>query len=149
MKVILQQDVRDHGKKGQLIEVSDGYARNYLFPRKLAVAATADALNTMKLREAARQKQSEAEKAAAQQTARRLEECFVKIPARAGESGRLFGSITPKDIADALADQYGITVEKNRIVIAEPIKSFGNHEVKVKLGYEITGKLNVLITEAR
>ncbi len=147
MKVILQQDVKDHGKKGQLAEVSDGYARNYLFPRKLAVPATADNLNTMKLREAARQKQLETEKAQAKEIAARLEGCAVKIPARAGEGGRLFGSVTPKDIADALEAQHGIALEKNRIVIAEPIKSFGTFEVKAKLGHEITGKINVIITE--
>ncbi len=147
MKVILQQDVKDHGKKGQLVEVSDGYARNYLFPRKLAVPATADNLNTMKLREAARQKQLETEKAQAKEIAAKLEGCAVKIPARAGEGGRLFGSVTPKDIADALEAQHGIALEKNRIVIAEPIKSFGTFEVKAKLGHEIMGKINVIITE--
>lgn len=147
MKVILQQDVKDHGKKGQLVDVSDGYARNYLFPRKLAVPATADNLNTMKLREAARQKQLETEKAQAREIAAKLEGCAVKISARAGEGGRLFGSVTPKDIADALEAQHGIALEKNRIVIADPIKSFGTFEVKAKLGHEITGKINVIITE--
>ncbi len=149
MKVILQQDVRDHGKKGQLVEVSDGYARNYLFPRKLAVAATADALNTMKLKEKARQRQIEEEKAAAAENAKKLESCVVKISARAGENGKLFGSITNKDISDALAQQYGINIEKSRIVISDPIKSYGAYDVKCRFGYEISGVIHLLVTEAK
>jgi large subunit ribosomal protein L9 len=149
MKVILQQDVKDHGKKGQMVEVSDGYARNYLFPRKLAIAATADNINTMKLREAARVKQLEEEKAQAQDVAKKLESCVVKVSARAGDNGRLFGSVTSKEISDALNEQYGINIEKNRLIISDPIKSFGSYEVKCKLGHEITGKVNVIITEAK
>ncbi len=149
MKVILQQDVRDHGKKGQMVEVSDGYARNFLFPRKLAIPATADNINTMKQREKARLKQIEEEKAAAAATAEKLQGCVVKVSAKAGDNGKLFGSVTAKEISDALESQYGITVEKNRIVIAEPIKSFGTYEVKCKLGYEISGVINVVISEAK
>ncbi len=149
MKVILQQDVRDHGKKGQMVEVSDGYARNYLFPRKLAVPATADAVNTMKLKEKARLRQIEEEKAKALENAKRLESVVVKISAKAGEGGKLFGSVTNKDISDALKAQFGIDVEKSRIVIAEPIKSYGSYEVKCKLGYEISGIVHLLITETK
>ena len=149
MKVILQQDVRDHGKKGQMVEVSDGYARNFLFPRKLAIPATADNINTMKQREKARLKQMEEEKAAAIATAARLEGCAVKISAKAGDNGKLFGSVTAKEISEALEAQCGISVEKNRIVIPEPIKSYGTFEIKCKLGYEITGKINVVIAEAK
>ncbi len=149
MKVILQQDVRDHGKKGQMVEVSDGYARNYLFPRKLAVPATADAVNTMKLKEKARLRQIEEEKALAMENVKKLESVVVRIPARAGENGKLFGAVTNKDIADALAGQYGIAVEKSRIVIAEPIKSYGPYEVKCKFGYEISGTIHLLITEEK
>ncbi len=147
MKVILQQDVRDHGKKGQLVDVSDGYARNYLFPRKLAVPATADAMNTMKLKEKARIRQMEEEKAQALENVKRLDSCVVKISARAGENGKLFGAITNKDISDALAAQYGINVEKGRIVIADPIKSYGPYDIKCKFGYEISGTIHLLVTE--
>ena len=149
MKVILQQDVRDHGKKGQMVEVSDGYARNYLFPRKLAVPATADAVNTMKLKEKARLRQIEEEKAKALENAKKLESLVVKIAAKAGEGGKLFGSVTYKDISDALREQYGIDIEKSRIVIAEPIKSYGSYEVKCKFGYEISGTVHLLITESK
>ena len=149
MKVILQQDVRDHGKKGQMVEVSDGFARNYLFPRKLAIAATPDAINTMKLQEKARQRQMEAEKARAQEIAVELESKLVKVAARAGDNGKLFGSVTSKEISDALAAQHNITIEKNRIIIADPIKSFGSYDVKCKLGYEVSGVIHVVITETK
>ncbi len=149
MKVILQQDVRDQGKKGQMVEVSDGYARNYLFPRKLAVPATADAVNAMKLREKARLRKIEEEKAKARENAEKLESVVVKISAKAGEGGRLFGSVTNKDVSDALREQFGIEIEKSRIVIADPIKSYGSYEVKCKFGYEISGTVHLLITEAK
>ena len=149
MKVILQQGVRDHGKKGQLVEVSDGYARNYLFPRKLAVAATADAMNTMKLQEKARLRKIEEEKAKAMENAKKLESVVVKISAKAGDNGKLFGSVTNKDISDALKEQYDIDVEKSRIVISDPIKSYGPYEVKCKFGYEISGVIHLLITEGK
>ena len=149
MKVILQQDVRDHGKKGQMVEVSDGYARNYLLPRKLAVPATADAMNTMKLQEKARQRKLEEEKARARENAGKLESVVVKIAAKAGEGGRLFGSVTNKDISDALREQYNIDIEKSRIIIADPIKSYGSYEVKCKFGYEISGTIHLLITESK
>jgi len=148
MKVILSQDVRGHGKKGQMVEVSDGYARNYLLPRKLAVEATADNLNAMKLREKAKAAQMERDKAQARENAKQLESVVLKIPAKAGASGRLFGSITSKEISDALQEQYGISIEKNKIVQAEPIKSFGSYEIKCKLGFEISGTIHVLVTEA-
>jgi len=149
MKVILTKDVKGQGKAGQLIEVSDGYARNFLFPRKLAAEATADNLNTMRLQEKARQAQIEREKAEARAVAERLEGCQVKIPARAGSAGRLFGAVTAKEIADALSEQYGITIEKNKLVLSDPIKAFGAYEVKCKLGYEISGTVNVLVTEQK
>ena len=149
MKVILQQDVRDHGKKGQMVDVSDGYARNFLFPRKLAIPATADNINIMKQKEKARIKQMEEEKANAIANAAKLEGCVVKIAAKAGENGKLFGSVTAKEISDALEAQCGISIEKNRIVIADPIKSFGTFEVKCKLGYEVSGTIHVIITESK
>ena len=147
MKVIFSADVRGQGKKGEMKEVSDGYARNYLLPRGLAVAATQDNLNAMKLRDAAKKRQMELEKAVAQENAKKLEGVIVKVKAKAGEKGRLFGSVTSKEIADALAEQHGIEIEKNKIVQAEPIKSFGSYEVKCKFGYEISGVIHVLVIE--
>ena len=149
MKVIFQQDVRGQGKKGELKEVSDGYARNFLLPRKLAVEATTDNLNTMRLREKARAKQMAEEKAAAEATAKKLEGIVVKISAKAGAGGKLFGSITSKEISDELQSQFGISIEKNKIVQPEPIKSYGSFSVKCKLGYEITGTINVVVSEAK
>ncbi len=149
MKVVLLKDVKDHGKKDQIVEVSDGYARNYLFPRKMAAAATADMLNSIKHKEAAKQRQIESERAKAKETAEELEGVVVKITARAGEGGKLFGSVTAKEISDALSSQHGITIEKNRIVISDPIKAFGSYEIKCKLGHEVSGKINVLITRAK
>ena len=149
MKVILQQDVKGKGKKGQMVDVSDGYARNFLLPKKLAVAATTDNMNTMKLQEKARLAQIEREKEEARAVAAKLESCVVKVPARAGENGKLFGSITSKEIAEALAQQYDIVIEKQKIVQSDPIKSFGTFEIKCKLGYEITGKINVVVTEIK
>lgn len=147
MKVILQKDVKDHGKKGQLVEVSDGYARNYLLPRGLAVAATSDTINTIKQQEKQRQRLLEAERARALEVKEKLEGILVKIPASAGGSGKLFGSVTSKEIAEELKKQHGVEIDPKRIVLSEPIKSFGAYEVKARLGSEISGTVNVLITE--
>ena len=148
MKVILQQDVRGQGKKGQLVEVSDGYARNFLLPRKLAVIATAENLNTMKQQEKARKAQEAAEKAEAEATAKKLEGLMVKIPAKAGEGGRLFGAVTAKEVSEALADQFGVNIPKARLVLDEPIKSCGGYQIRAKLGYEVSGTVNVVVVEA-
>jgi len=147
MKVILQQDVKGKGKKGQMIEASDGYARNFLLPRKLAVEATADNMNTMRLQEKARLAQIQREKEEAFATVKKLEGCLVKVQAKAGVGGKLFGSVTSKEIADALAAQYGISIEKNNIVQNEPIKAFGSYSLPCKLGYEITGTIKVSVVE--
>ena len=149
MKVIFNQDVRGQGKRGELKEVSDGYARNYLLPRKLASEATPDMLNAFKLKEKAKKAQMEREHAAAEETAKRLEGVSVTISARAGQGGRLFGAITSQEISDALREQHGIDIEKNKIVQAEPIKGFGSYEVRAKLGYEVSGKINVLVIEKK
>ena len=148
MKVILQQDVKGQGKKGQMVEVSEGYARNFLLPRKLAIAATADAINTMNLKEKARKAEEARQKAEAEATAEKLKECMVKLTAKAGNGGRLFGAVTSKEIADALQAQHGIPIPKTKIVQDEPIKAFGGYELKVKLGYEVTGTLKVVVAEA-
>ena len=150
MKVILQQDVKGQGKKGELIDVSDGYARNFLLPRKLAVQATQENMVVMKQQEKARQKKLETEKAAALEVASKLEGVQVMIQARAGSTGgKLFGSVTSKEISEALLEQHGIEIEKNKIVQEEPIKTFGPYEIKCKLGYEIAGVIHVLVTEAQ
>ena len=147
MKVILQQDVRGQGKKGQLIDVSDGYARNYLLPRKLAVAATPDNINTMQQKEKARREQQAKERAEAMELSKKLSDCIVKVPAKAGTSGRLFGAVTTKEISEQLKEQYGIDIPKSKMQ-ADPIKSFGTFGVKCKLGYEINATLKVMVVEA-
>ena len=147
MKVILQQDVRGQGKKGEMIEAAEGYARNYLLPRKLAVPATPDAINTMNLKEKARRAAEAANRAAAVETAEKLRNCKVKVPARGGAGGKLFGAVTGQEISEALASQYGLDVGKQKIVLDEPIKTFGVHEVRAKLGYEVSAKFSVEVTE--
>jgi len=148
MKVILQQDIKGQGKKGQLVEVADGYARNYLLPRKLAVTATTENVSVMKQQERARLRKQEADKAKAKAAAEKLESVLVKIKARSGGTGgKLFGAVTSKEISEALLEQHGIELEKNRIVQEEHIKSFGSYEVKCKLGFETTGVIHVLVVE--
>ena len=149
MKVILQQDVKGQGKKGQMVEVSDGYGRNFLLPRKLAVEATAENLNTMKMQDKAKQARAAEEKAAAEAAAERLKSCQVKIKARAGQGGKLFGSITSREISDELKAQHGVDVNKSKIVLSEPIKSFGSFEVKCRLGSEVSGVIYVLVVEEK
>ena len=147
MKVILLQDVKGKGKKGQMIEVSDGYARNYMLPRKIAVEATADAVNTMRMNDKATQERIAREKAEAMEISRKLREMTVTVTAKGGGAGRLFGSVTNQEIADALA-KTGIKLDKRKITIAEPIKNVGTYTVTCKLGYEISAPLTVKIEEA-
>ena len=149
MKVILQQDVRGQGKKGQMVEVSDGYARNFLLPRKLAVLATAENVNTMKQQEKARKAQEAAEKAEAEALSKKLEGLTVKVAAKAGEGGRLFGAVTAKEISECLSQQHGVNIAKAKLVLDEPIKACGGYQVKAKLGYEVTGTVNVMVTEEK
>ena len=149
MKVVFNTDVRGQGKKGEIKEVSDGYARNYLIPRGLAVEATADNLNTMRLKDKARQAQIAREKALAQEYAERLGGVIVHVKAKGGEGGRLFGSVTSREISDALMQQHGMKIEKNQIVQTEPIKQFGSYQIKCKLGHEISGVINVMVTEEK
>ena len=147
MKVILNADVKGQGKKGEMIEVSEGYARNYLLPRNLAVKATADNLNALKLKEQAKKAQVEREKEQAKEYAKQLGASVVKVRAKGGENGKLFGSVTSKEIAEALKEQHGISLEKNRIVLEENIKSFGSYELRCKLGYEVSGTIHLLVEE--
>ena len=148
MKVIFLQDVKGQGKKGEMKEVSDGYARNYLLPRNLATQATADNLNALKIKEKAAAAKAAKEKAQAEENARKLEGVQVIIRARSGGSGKLFGAVTSTEIASALKEQYGIDIEKNKIVQGEPIKTYGTYTVKAKLGYEVSGNVNLLVVEA-
>ena len=147
MKVILQQDVRGQGKKGQLVEVSEGYARNFLLPRKLAIAATPDAINTMNLKEKARKAEEARLKAEAEATAEKLKECMVKLTAKAGSGGKLFGAVTTKEISEGLKEQFGVDVPKQKLVLEEPIKAFGSYQVKAKLGFEVNGTVYVSVYE--
>ena len=137
MKVILLEDVRGQGKKGTLKEVSDGYARNYLLPRKLAMEATTDNLNALKLKE----------KAKAEEIAKQLEGLYVRIGAKAGAGGKLFGSITSREISQALEEQHGIVIDSKKIVQDDPIRSFGNYEIRARLGYEVSGTIHLTVTE--
>ena len=149
MKVILQQDVRGQGKKGEMIEVSEGYGRNFLLPRKLAVPATADAINTMNLKEKARKAEEARLKAEAEEIAGKLQNCPVKLSAKAGNGGKLFGAVTGKEIAGALKEQFGMEVDGKKLVLDQPIKSFGSYEVKAKLGFEVSGTVYVLVIEEK
>ena len=149
MKVILQQDVRGQGKKGQRVVGAEGYARNVLLPRKLAVPATADAMNTMKLQEKARKAEEARQKAEAEAVAEKLKGAVVKLTAKAGANGKLFGAITSKEISEGLSSQHGIELAKQKIVIDEPIKAFGTYELKAKLGFEISGTVYVVVAEEK
>ena len=148
MKVILLTDVKGKGKKGQMIEVSDGYARNYMLPRKLAIEATTDAVNTMRMNDKATAERQARERAEALEVSKKLRELTLIVKAKGGGAGRLFGAVTNTEIADALKKNAGITIDKRKIVIDEPIKNVGTYTVKCKLGYEIVGQLTVKIEEA-
>jgi len=149
MKIILKQDIKGKGKKGQMIEAAEGYARNYLIPRGLAVEATADAVNTMNLQAKAKARADAEAKAEALAIAEKLKSCQVKIAAKGGEGGKLFGAITGKEISAALAEQFSLTIDGKKLVLEQPIKSFGSYEVKAKLGYEVSGTVYVLVVEEK
>ncbi len=148
MKVILLQDVKGKGKKGQMLEVSDGYARNFMLPRKLAIEATPDAINTMKMNDKATQERIAREKAEAMAVSKKLRELTVIVKAKGGGAGRLFGAVTTQEIAAALEAQTGIKLDKRKLVLAENIKNVGTYTVTCKLGYEISAPLTVKIEEA-
>ena len=148
MKVILTQDVKGKGKKGQMLEISDGYARNFLLPRKLAVEATADAINTMRMNDKAAAEKAAKERAEAVEISHRLREMTLVVTAKGGGAGRLFGSVTNQEIADSLKAKTGIALDKRKIVLSDPIKSVGTYTVTCKLGYEISAPLTVKIEEA-
>ena len=149
MKVILKQDIKGKGKKGQMIEAAEGYARNFLIPKGMAVEATADAVNTMNLQAKAKAKADAEAKAEALAIAEKLKACQVKIAAKGGEGGKLFGSVTTKEISSALKEQFGLELDSKKLVLPDAIKSFGSYQVKAKLGFEISGLVNVLVCEAK
>ena len=148
MKVILTQDIRGKGKRGQMIEVSDGYARNYLLPKKLAQEANADNVNTMKMNDKATAERQAKERAEAMDISKKMKDFTVTVTAKGGGAGRLFGSVTNTEIAEALEQQQKIKLDKRKIVLDEPIKTTGLYTVKCKLGYEITGDLKIEVKEA-
>ena len=147
MKVLLLADVKGQGKKDQIIDVSDGYARNFLFPKKLAVAADAGTLADAKNKEAAKQFRLKEEKAAAEVLAAKIEEITLKIKTQAGADGRLYGSVTTKDIAEKLKADHKIDIDKRKFSLQEPIKSYGTYHVDVKVYPEVSAKLKVTVQE--
>ena len=148
MKVILKADVKGQGKKGQLVTVSDGYARNFLLPKKLAMEATPDAINTMRMNDKAAAERAAKERAEAVEVSKKLREMTVVVTAKGGGAGKLFGSVTNAEIAEALEKQAGIKLDKRKIVLNDTIKNVGTYTVTCKLGYEITAPLSVKIQEA-
>ena len=149
MKVILTQDVRGQGKRGQMIEVSDGYARNFLLPRKLAKEANAQVMNELKNAEASKAYKVKTETEEAQRIAEALKDKTVRITAKAGQGGRLFGSVTAKEIAQEIKKQYGFDIDKRKIHLDTDIKAFGGYHIEVKLYNGITAKLAVSVTDAQ
>ena len=147
MKVILLADVKGQGKKNDVIEVSDGYGKNFLIPRKLAKVADAQSLNDVKVKESARLYRIETERKEAQALAEQLKALVVKVPASSGADGRLYGSITSKDITEQLQKAHGIVIDKRKLVMNDPIKAYGKYEIDVKLYPEVTGKIYVLVCE--
>lgn len=148
MKIILLQDVRSLGKKGQVVNVSDGYARNYVLPKKIGIEATEKNKNDLKLQKQHEDKLAAERLAAAKELAKKLETLKIEVSMKAGENGKVFGSISSKEIAEQAKKQFNLDLDKKKIVLEEPIKSFGMHEVPIKLHPEVTGRLFVLVKEA-
>lgn len=148
MKVILTADVKGQGKKDQLVEVSDGYARNFLLPRKLAIPADNKAINEMKNKEASRQHKIDVERAAARETAEKLAAIVLKFRIAAGADGHLYGSVTAKEIAEKLEKEYGVIVDKRKIAAPAPIKAYGSYDLDVRLYTDVSGKIHLIVTDA-
>ncbi|MBR0454402.1 MAG: 50S ribosomal protein L9 [Clostridia bacterium] len=149
MRVILCADVKGQGKKDQIVEVSDGYARNFLFPKKLAIPADSKAINDVKNKEAAKQHKVDVEIQQAKDLAKKLESIVVVFEYAAGPDKKLYGSVTAKDIAEELKKKHGIDIDKRKITLSEPIKSFGEFKADVKLYSDVSGKINVLVTSKK
>ncbi|HWR61724.1 MAG TPA: 50S ribosomal protein L9 [Clostridia bacterium] len=147
MKVVLLQDVKDLGRKGELVNASDGYARNFLFPRKLAVEATTGKLKEIEDKKAAEKNRKEKELSAAKELADKLSKLEVLFRTKAGENGKLFGSITGKDVAEAIKAQHKIEVDKKKVVLHEAIKALGTYQVEIKVYPEVSTKINVKVVE--
>ncbi len=143
MKVILQADVKGTGKKGQIFEVADGYARNFLFPKKLAIEATTGNIQDISHKKALEDRRKVKEKEDAVELGGKLNALVIEVKTKTGEGGRLFGSVTSKEIADALKKQHGVEVDKRKLEIKEPIKALGNYEVPVKIHPDVMAKLQV------
>lgn len=148
MEVVLLEDVKALGKKGQIVKVNDGYARNFILPKKLGVEATSKNLNDLKLQKANEARQAAEQLAAAKEQAAKIEKLTVTLSMKAGESGKAFGSISSKEIAVAAMDQFGLEIDKKKLVLPESLKTFGVHEVPLKLHKDVTAKLAVKIVEA-
>lgn len=148
MEIVLLEDVKALGKKGQIVKVNDGYARNFILPKKLGVEATSKNLNDLKLQKANAAKVAAEQLAAAKELAEQIEKLSVTLKMKAGEGGKAFGSVSSKEIAEAAAEQLKLDIDKKKLVLPEPIKTFGNHEVPVKLHKDVTAKLTVKVTEA-
>ncbi len=148
MEVVLLEDVKALGKKGQIVKVNDGYARNFILPKKLGVEATSKNLNDLKLKKANEEKLAAEQLAAAKELAARIEKSSVTLSMKAGENGKAFGSVSSKEIAAAATEQLSLEIDKKKLVLAEPLKTFGTHEVPVKLHRDVTAKLSVKIVEA-
>ena len=148
MKVVLLEDVKSLGKKGEIVEVSEGYARNFIIPKKKGVEANNENLNTLKLQKANEEKIAKEKLEAARELAAKLNNASISLSIKSGKDGRAFGSVSSKEIEEAIKAQLGLEIDKKKLVIAEPIKSFGNHEVKVKLHKDVTADLNVKVGEA-
>lgn len=148
MKVVLLEDVKSLGKKGEIVEVSEGYARNFIIPKKKGVEANNENLNTLKLQKANEEKIAKEKLEAARELASKLNNASISLSIKSGKDGRAFGSVSSKEIEEAIKAQLGLEIDKKKLVIAEPIKTFGNHEVKVKLHKDVTAGLNVKVGEA-
>ncbi len=148
MKVVLLEDVKSLGKKGEIVEVSEGYARNFIIPKKKGVEANNENLNTLKLQKANEEKIAKEKLEAARELASKLNNASISLSIKSGKDGRAFGSVSSKEIEEAIKAQLGLEIDKKKLVIAEPIKTFGNHEVKVKLHRDVTAGLNVKVGEA-
>ena len=148
MQVVLLEDVKALGKKGEIVKVNDGYARNFILPKKLGIEANAKNLNDLKLQKANEEKLAAERLEQAKELAKKLEAASVTVSIKAGEGGRAFGSVSSKEIAKAISDQLGLEIDKKKLVLPEPLKTFGTHQVPIKLHRDVTAKLTVKIVEA-
>lgn len=148
MQIVLLEDVKSLGKKGEIVKVNEGYARNFILPKKLGVEATPKNLNDLKLKKANEEKVAAQQLAEARELGTKLEKASVTLSIKAGENGKTFGSVSGKEISKAVQDQLGLEIDKKKLVLPEPLKTFGTHEVPVKLHRDVTVKLAVKVVEA-